>query len=265
MKGAAVRLSGRNGACYTPAMRKTLLLSLLAVLVPALALAQDDTPAKLDALYAKRDDPAAQKELEQALQDAFKASPDDYGVLWRVARSRYWAADGLPNGDSKKKLGKEAWDLAERALKKNPKGTEASYYAAVSIGAYSQAVGILAALAEGLEGKFNDRLDYAIKVDGGYDHGGPLIAKGRYFFELPWPKRDLGKANQILQKVTEAHPEALRAYVYLAEAQLDDGKAALARETLAKAVSGAVSYDPAEGKRAKEMARKVQADKKELR
>ena len=247
----------------TLSMRSALCLALL--LLPALALAEEDTLGKLDALYARREDPAAVKELETAVQTALKATPDDYELLWRAARARYWVADGQPNGDTKKRLAKEAWDLSERALKKNPKGVEGSYFAALSIGAYSQAVGILSALAEGLEGKFNDRLDYAIKANPDIDHGGPLIAKGRYYFELPWPKRDLGKSTQILQKVVEKHPESLRAYVYLAETQLDDGKTAEAKATLAKALSGSVSYDPAEGQRAKGMARKLQGEKKELR
>jgi len=203
--------------------------------------------------------------LEAGLQAALKATPDDYELLWRAARIRYFVADGQPNGDTKKRLAREAWDLAERAVKQNPKGVEASYYAAVSIGGYSQAVGILSALAEGLEGKFNERLDYAVKMNPDLDHGGPLIAKGRYYFELPWPKRDLGKSAQILQKAMEKHPESLRVYVYLAETQLDDGKPAEAKATIAKALSGSIAYDPAEGQRVKAMAKRLQGEKKELR
>lgn len=244
-------------------MRTLLLASLL--LLPALALADDQAIAKIDALYAKRNDPAAMKEHDAALAEALKANPNDYALLWRAARMKYYIADGLPNGDARKRAGREAWDAAERALKANPKGVEASYYAAVSIGAYSEAVGILSALAEGLEGKFNERLDYAIKMNSTLDHCGPLMAKGRYYFELPWPKRDVAKSIQMFEKSIEKCPESLRGYVYLAESLVDDGKTKEAKEAIAKALNGSTAYDPVEGQHAKESAKKLVADKKDLR
>ncbi|HLL53890.1 MAG TPA: tetratricopeptide repeat protein [Myxococcaceae bacterium] len=247
-----------------PTYRTLLCLSVL--LLPAFAFAAEaDALATLDDLYARRDDPAAVKELQASLDAALKATPDDYDLLWRASRLSYWVADGFPDGDQKKKLGRQGWDIAERALKKNPKGVEAAYFAACNIGAYSQAVGILSALAEGLEGKFNERLDFAMKANPGFDHGGPLIAKGRYFFELPWPKRDLDKSLALLKRATEQNPESLRSYVYLAETLLDMGKAKEAKETLAKAVNGPVTYDPPEAQRSKAMAKKLMTDKKELR
>lgn len=240
-------------------LMRTFLLSL--ILLPALALAEGaDTYAKIDALLERRDDPTALKEVEAELEAALKASPEDFGLLVRQARFKYWLADSTPNGEPKKRLGKELWSIAERMVKLAPGSPEGHYYAALGIGAYSEAVGIINALAEGLEGKFNTRLDKAIQLAPSYDHAGPLIAKGRYFQSLPWPMRNYQKAIEFYQKAIAKNPEALRAYHYLAETQLRDGKAKAAKETVAKAVNGAVEYDPPEGRRVRQMAAKLQAD-----
>jgi len=117
------------------------------LLIPCLALAEDAAPPaapatppapapavaapaqpspfeKLDALYAKRDDPASAKELEEGLTAGLKANPEDFNWIWRNARYKWWLSDGLPKGDAKKKLGTEVWQLSEKAIKANPKGIE---------------------------------------------------------------------------------------------------------------------------------------------
>jgi cytochrome c-type biogenesis protein CcmH/NrfG len=130
----------------------------------------------------------------------------------------------------------------------------------VGIGAYSQAVGILKALTDGLEGKFNERLDLALKLDPAFDRAGPLLAKGRYYYELPWPKRDLKKSASFFRKVIEQHPESLRARFYLAEMLLADGEKKKAHELLLEVSQGGVAYDPAEGQLVQRWARKLQAN-----
>jgi hypothetical protein len=213
--------------------------------------------AQLDDFYAKREDAAAAKQGDAAVDAALKASPNDYGILWRAARWKWWAADGS-SGELKKRLGKEAWNIGEQAVKANPSGVEGQHFTAVAIGAYSQAVGILKALSEGLEGKFNEHLDAAIKTDPSFLNCGPLIAKGRYYYELPWPKRSLSKSVDMLGKAISTCPKNIRAYVYLAETELKDGDAKKAQETLAKAPSEG-TYDVPEAHRALEMEKKVQA------
>lgn len=231
------------------------------LLLPAFAIAADaqQTAAQLDELFAQRHVPEQMKALEKATTEALKAHPEDYGVLWRAARLKYWQADGATKEQLKKRLGKEGWDLAEKAITKNAGAIEGHYYAAIAMGAYSQAVGILAALSEGLEGKFNERLDKAIALDPGFDNAGPLIAKGRYYYELPWPKRDLGKSAEFLQRAIKTQPAALRAYLYLAETQLKDGEEKKAQQTIEKVFAGGDTYDPAEARRVKQLARSVKA------
>lgn len=266
-------LAAGKHACYDRGMLNTpARLLMAAALLSGVALAQNTSApaaapaagaaqvdvAKLDALYAQRGNPAALRELEQLSMQAVAARPNDFDLLWRAARAKEWIADTATNNDVKKNAGKEAWDLGERAIKANRKAIQGYILAAEGIGQYSTAVGVLRALGEGLEGKFNDRLDTAIKMDPGYDHAAPLLTKGRYFYELPWPKRDLKKSAEWLEKAIATDPAALRAYYYLAETQLHDGKAKLAAANNAKVLNGSVAYDPAEGQHIQHLAKALQ-------
>jgi hypothetical protein len=230
----------------------------LFLLAPALAWGDAAADAaKLDELWAHRSDPTVAKETDATVEAALKASPADYGVLWRASRWRFWLADGA-SGDTKKRYGKEGWDLGDRAMKVSPNGVDGLYYSAMGIGAYSQAVGILHALGEGLESKFNERLDLAMKLDPGYGACAPVIAKGRYYYELPWPKRSLSKSADLLSKAIAKCPSNIRAYVYLADTQLKDGDAKKAKDTLTK-VPTDTSYDAPEGERAIGMSKRAEA------
>lgn len=245
-------------------MRSILLAVSLLVTSSALAATPEEL-ASLDGLYARRQDAAAAKQLDEAVQKTVKAPPEDYEVLWRACRWLQWQADGATDAKVKKNLGKQEWELGDRARKLEPTRVEGHYYASLGIGSYSQAVGILTALGEGLEGKYNERLDAALKIDPMFERGGPLLAKGRYFYELPWPKRDLKKSASYFQKALAKHPEQLRAWLYLAETLLADGEEKKAHEAILKVTQGSVTYDPAEAQRVQGWAKKVKADiEKEL-
>ncbi len=213
--------------------------------------------ATLDKLYDQRETTALQPAAEQAVANALQAAPLDYGVLWRAARWKWWEADGL-TGEPAERLGREAWALGERATKVNPKGIESRYYTALGIGAYSDAVSILKALAEGLESKFNDNLDATLQLDRGFDACGALITKGRYHYELPWPKRSLSKSTALLNEAIQRCPGTLRGYVYLAETLLADGEAKKAKAVLAARPKDDPT-DPAEAHRSQVLAKQAEA------
>jgi hypothetical protein len=215
--------------------------------------------ATIDSLWNDRDNPETMQKIKADVDAALRAHPNDFEALWRAARLKQWLADGEKNKEQKMLEGKEAWALGDQATKANPKAVEGYYYAALGIGAYSQGRGILQALTEGLEGKFNQRLDTANKMDPNWQAAGGLVAKGRYWYELPWPKKSLKKAKETLESAIRTHPENLRAYVYLAETELADGDAKAAKSTLEKAQAGSVAYDGPEGRRAKNMAVPVEA------
>lgn len=227
------------------------------------ALAQDAAPppdaasfaSRLDELWKTRDTAEAIKDSDAQIREGLKAFPADYELLWRAARVRWWVADGLTDEKLKRQIAKEGWNYAKRAVEAKPQGAEGRYYTALNIGAYSQAVGILKALSEGLEGQFVENLDFAIKNNEPFDRSGGHTAKGRYHWELPWPRRDLGKSKAELQKSIDQHPEHLRNYLYLADTLLKDGDAKGAKAQLDKVLTGSDAYDPAEAKRVKAWAK----------
>ncbi|HYV46129.1 MAG TPA: tetratricopeptide repeat protein [Myxococcaceae bacterium] len=232
------------------------LLSAL-VLFPAAALADGPDLAKIDEAYAKRGDPASAKEVDALLAEAMKATPNDPQVLWRQARWNVWKADVL-TGDAKKEMGKATWDLGDKIVKLDPKMVEGPFYGSLGVGQYSEGAGIVNALMQGLEGKFNDRLDKALQMNADVDRGGPMLTKGRYYFSLPWPKRDLTKSAEWYNKCLAKHPENARCHLYLAETLLEDGKAKEAKVHLDAALNAPEAYDPPEAVRVKGLAKKLQ-------
>lgn len=234
-----------------------------------LAFAQDAAPpeaadaasfaTRLDELWKTRDSADSVKLNDEVIRDALKAFPADYELLWRSARIRWWVADGLTDEKLKKQVAKEGWNYAKRAVEAKPQGPEGKYYTALSIGAYSQAVGILKALSEGLEGQFVENLDFSIKNNESFDRYGGHTAKGRYHWELPWPKRNLGKSKEELQKSIDKHPEHLRNYYFLADTLLKDGDAKGAKAAIEKALNGSEAYDPPESRRVKAWAKTLAA------
>ena len=216
--------------------------------------------ASFDALWKTRDSSESLAAFGALSTEALQKAPNDYDVLWRVARMKWWFADGEANAVKKRDLGKAGWDLAEKALKVKPGGGEAHYYVALNIGAFSQAVGVFKALTMGLEPKFLDNLEAARKVNQAFDRHGFSTAKGRYWWELPWPMRNLGNAKEELGNALRAQPEHLRVMVYLADVFLTDGDAKKAKEYNDAVLAGSVDYDPPEGRRMKAWA-KAQATK----
>jgi hypothetical protein len=211
---------------------------------------------RLDELYRRRDDRAAWAEQQRLAQATLARAPQDYGVLWRVARIYFWLSDdpGQSN-DQRSKLGKDGWDFAERAVAVNPNDVAGHYYAAVCIGNYALGLGIMKALSKGLEGKFRDQLGAAERFNVRYEHGAIDTAWGRFYEKLPWPKRDRKKAEEHLRRALQIGPDNLRARVYLAETLLNDDRAPEAKRLLDEVSAAQIGrYDAPEERRAKALA-----------
>ncbi len=210
------------------------LLSLALLLPPAARAEAPEVQALLeqaDDAYARRDEGDALAEVRTKLEEAQKLSPDDYGVLWRLARLEFWISDD-PNLPAKEKsrVGKLAWELGDLAAKANPEGVQGWHYAAAGMGNYALGIGIFQALGEGIEAKFKERLGKAEKLEPDFEHGAIQTAWGRFWYKLPWPKHDGKKSEKSLRAALALNPDNVRAHVYLADLYLKQGKKAEARE-----------------------------------
>lgn len=227
-----------------------ILLSLWLMSEPLVATAQAEETAAIDSkavntLWVQRDWGGHTDEAIGILEAARDANPDDYEVRWQLARFYYWKAN-TKSGARQAELGKKAWDEAEAAKKLEPGKVEGWYWAAASIGAYSQGAGIMNAVQEGLADEFKKNANKAIAIDGAHDHGGPYRALGRFYTNLPWPLQDLEAAEKNLKKALDADDDFAINLYYLADVYKEDGDEDKAKEyaTKAAAQDPASSGDP---------------------
>jgi tetratricopeptide (TPR) repeat protein len=209
--------------------------------------------ARVDELHKRRDDRTAFAEEQSLVQGALARAPQDFEVLWRAARVDFWLSDDPgQNHDERSRIGKAGWDLAERAISLSPNRVEGHYWAAVCMGNYALGLGVVKALAQGMEGKFRERLGRAEQLDRRYEQGAIDTAWGRFFDKLPWPKRDREEAERHFKRAVEVNNFNLRARVYLASSYLDEDRAADAKRLLDEvAAAQAGRYDAPEERRAK--------------
>jgi hypothetical protein len=225
----------------------------------AILLSTDPAIARYDDLWTRRDDALAAAEIA-SMSKQFAAS-NDYDELWRAARWYHWVADGAPNDDERKALGKTGWDVGEKAKQINPAGVEGKYWTSVDIGAYSEAVGVITALAQGLESKFRDPIMEVIAADPGsqnpnLDYVGPEMAIGRYYYKLPWPKHSDSKSKEWLNRAIKTRPDNLLAHYYLADT-LKDHDAEAARREIGIILAGSEAFDPPLARRVKRWAMRL--------
>src|SRR6266481_1559822 len=160
--------------------------------------------------------------MEQVLSQHLAVEPRSFEANWRLSALYNWIADAK-EADEKAALGRKAWDAADKAIAANAGDVRGHYNGGVGIGLYSEGVGIITALSQGLEGKFRDRILAALRIDKDYQDGAPQVVWGRYFFKLPWPKRDLDESIKVLRAAVRAHPKNGRAKLYLADSLLVNG------------------------------------------
>lgn len=192
-------------------------LSAIAVGAPQAQQAPDRALARMDELWATRDDSAAMQDAVRAGNELVAADPSNYEAEWRLARAYWWLALTQPNRVGRKALAVKAMEWAERARAHRPDRVEGHYFMAVSVGEYAATIGVMQALVDGVAGKVESGALRANEIDPDYAVGAPAIILGRYYFMLPWPKRDLHRSRGYLETVVKRHPGKLIARQFLAE------------------------------------------------
>lgn len=213
--------------------------------------------AEADDAFAVRDQPGNMDADLALTRKAEKIAPNDYEVLWRLARHHYWLADDPEiSNEEKARIGKLTWDFGDRATQANPARVEGWFFASSGVGMYSLGISIVTALFDGMESKFLDRLKKAQAIDPAFFQHGADVAWGRYWDELPWPMHDTEKSEIAYRKAIASSPKNLRARVYLAELRAKEDDLVEAKQLL-QAVLGARpgAYDAPEERRAQALAR----------
>ena len=216
---------------------------------------------KFDELWKKRDQTGVEKQMHDVIDQQLAVDPKSFDANWRLAAMYNWEANTLGlEGDKKADLGHKAWDAGDKAIASKPDDVRGHYQAGTGVGLYSEGISILTALAQGMEGKFRERMQAALKIDKDYLDGAPQVVWGRYFFKLPWPKRDVDESVRVLSEAMESHPTNLRAHLYLADSLWDNGKKDEARRLVQDVLDAKLGEDPPEDRRLKEMAKNWMKD-----
>jgi tetratricopeptide (TPR) repeat protein len=215
--------------------------------------------AQADEAWAVRDQPGKLEALAAALAAAAEKAPGSYPVLWRQARHLGWLAEDpkLPDAE-KSRIGKQVWELGDQARALEPGKVEGHFFAMSGVGNYSLGIGVLSALAKGIEGKFKERLARAEAIEPGFEGGIIAMSWGKFYYELPWPKHDAKRSETFLRQAIALNGENVRAHLYLGDLLLDEGRTEEARAAYQRAVAivpGA--FDPPEQRRWQAVARQA--------
>ncbi len=197
----------------------------------------EEALAALPALYRKRDRAGVAQQAIDLIDAALLTDPDNAELHWRVAPFLFWLADTSSDDKLKASQAKLCWDHAERVVQLDPTLVQGHYWTMACIGTYSEGVGILNAVRQGLATKFEAAGLKAASIDSRYDSGGPLRGLGRYHDQLPWPLRDAGKSRDYLQQALAVDPNHARNLYFMADLELEEGNGAEARALLERVLA----------------------------
>lgn len=177
-----------------------------------------------------------------------EADPDSYEANWKCARAHREYADHALEGEHEgwkdicKEYGKKGMGYAEKAQEIEPEKVEGQYYYGLSAATYSDGVSILKALKEGLKGSTQDAFYKAYDINKMYDIGGPMLAIGRFWHQLPFPFKNKNRAEKFLEEHHKYFPDDPEGLVYYAELLIDSRKKKEAIPLLEKAIAGDEPY-----------------------
>lgn len=174
-----------------------------------------------DALYRERFRTTTWHECLARYQEAQRLDPKNFEALWRLSRQYFFLAERSNDDDRKQELGMRGYEWGQKAIAVSPLRIEGHYFSGIALGQYALGISVVKALVKGIDGDYTRAIGAALKIDRGYDLGGPLIAMGRYYFNLPWPKYDGEKSIQFLKEAIQKG-DKLRAHFYLAETYLEE-------------------------------------------
>lgn len=114
-------------------------------------------------------------------------------------------------------MGDGAREWAALALEQEPERVEGHFFMAIGVSMYVMGVGVLDAIGEGLYGKFKRHTEATLRIDPAYSDAGALRSKGRSYYALPWPLRDLDRSMEMLEEAAEVCPVNPRTRLYLGD------------------------------------------------
>ena len=194
--------------------------------------APDELLREFDSLWPHRKEPGVLDHITKLGATAFRDDPRSYGAAWRLAKVYCWRSQSVKNPEEIKKAALQGIHYGDIARELNPDGVEGQFLYAFAVGIYGTNVGMAEVIFKGLASKFETAVKRAYDLDKHYEDGSPIVALGRYYFELPWPLRDLDRSLAYLEEARSSHPNSMFGRVYLAETYYTLGRKNEARQEL---------------------------------
>jgi hypothetical protein len=165
------------------------------------------------------------KEALEICEREIAEDPDDFEAIWLASAAcrEYATAAQHKEAENWKDIcgeyGKKGMEYAKKAMELKPDKPHGYYFYGLNVGAYSEGVGLITALKEGLKNKTQENLERAYEIDKTFNEGGPILALGRFWQQVPWPYNDKDKAMEYYRELMNSpyFGKKVESYIYPAE------------------------------------------------
>jgi tetratricopeptide (TPR) repeat protein len=197
--------------------------------------------AKVDELFAGRDDLFNLQKAEALLASRRKEFPPEYETLWRVGRIYYYLGEAQKDANGKLKYFEEGQIASRLAVGAKPDRPEGHFWLAANLGEASELRGIWSSLR--WLSTIRMEFEKAFEIDSSVESGKAYLALGEMKLRLPgFLGGDDKKGIQLLEKGLHLFPGNHEIKLALSLAYSQKGRKAEARELLQQILG---STDPA--------------------
>jgi tetratricopeptide (TPR) repeat protein len=175
-----------------------------------------------DRLFSHGEDAARDRQSFDLIEKAVASEPNNYQLLWRLARVCYYVGDEAPSAD-KLKYFERGIQAGQQAIALQPGAVEGHFWLGVCYGGFSEVKGALKALRT--VKKIRAEMETVLRLNHAYEDGSAYLALGEMDRELP---RLFGgsasRAISYLEKGLTVAPKNINLRLSLARAYLDSNR-----------------------------------------
>ena len=214
------------------------------------------TITEADRLFAYGSDHGKERQALELLQRALKDAPNDYQLLWRVARSYYYTGVGV-EAKSRVSYYERGIDTGSLAVDLSPNGVEGHFWLAANYGGYCREKGGIPAFRT--VKKVRAGMEVVLRLNDGYEDGSAYTALGEIDRQLPGLfGGNLKRSISTLEQGLKIAPNNHELKTALAEAYMEANRKPEARRQLEELLQLPLNTPRAEvNRQAQERARQL--------
>jgi len=185
-----------------------------------------------DALYAKREDPAAARQAADIWGTRLQGSAGkDFEAAWKLARAAYWLGSHEDADEAGRAALERGMQAARAAIHVQPNRPEGHFWLAANVRALAESFGFRIGL------KYRDaikrELETVLRIDPGFQQGSADRALGRWYDKVPGLFGGSNrKSEEHLRRSLTYDPTSHASLYFLAETLHDMRRDAEARTAL---------------------------------